>query len=122
VKPRNLALAKFFAAAVLGVALYRFAPAVSYRVLALAFGVAACVELVVTDLTTPLSPRSRLIRAGGCCLLVVAFAPWRIIGAVFCLAVFGAAGISERARHEPTPRMLLWLAPLALSIGTWLLG
>lgn len=118
---RRLALAKFLMATLLGTALYRLAPNVPYRVLALALALAVTFDLVVTDLFRPFAPTRRIVRACACCVLVVAFAPWRIAGVALCIAVFGLVGIAARARAQEIPRVLLWLSPLLLGVATWLL-
>jgi hypothetical protein len=119
---RWFVLARFIMAAVLGLVLYRLAPTVSYRMLAMAFGTAVTIELVVSDLTRPLSATSRLRRACTGCILVVACAPWRITGAMLCLAVFGIAVLVARARPRQIPMTLLWLSPFLLGVGTWLIS
>lgn len=118
---RLLTPAKVAVTLLLGFVLYRFAPTVSYRVLAVAAAAAGSVEFVVSDLRRSLPQTTRLARACACCVLVIAFAPWRIAGAALCLAVFAVVGLVVRARSYSIPRAMLWFSPLALGLATWLI-
>jgi hypothetical protein len=112
--------AELLAAVAVGIVLFILAPGLSPVILAAAFAALLATSMVIQDLRRPMTPARRLYRSCASCIIVLAFAPWRIVGALVCLGLFAVMVLVVRRRPDSIPRLGLWLAPLVPALAVLL--